>query len=219
MRAYAGNNYLLSSTIDTATSNAPPASTEAQEDVLALYEDHSDKLSCSDYLDINLNNLSDLFEFKMNDPLMIKDESSNNNPDPEDESGTLKEMENDNNMIEEIMVEAPFEEMLDIVEVQSESDNKVQASVKTIHSLHSPSLDRDAETHEVGHCEVKHTPTKSCKKSDFNGYYHITRDTGTLHLRLKFTDITLIEHRAPFYLIRAVLFRKNEEFKHFLGNF
>ena len=134
--------------------------------------------------------------------MRIKDEYNNNiNPD-QGESLMAEMMELDN-----IPLMAGFEEMNAIAEVQS---------AVMCHDVPSPSLDIDAETSDMGHCEISYTPTKNCKRSESNEYFHVARDQGILKLGLKFTDINLTD---GVYIIRAVLVRKNEEFKHFPGYF
>jgi len=179
-----------------------PASTEALSEDVTWFEDAYGTLSFEDRacLDKNLNSLANISESELTQRVRIKDEYNNNNPD-QGESLMAEMMELDN-----IPLMAGFEEMNAIAEVQS---------AVMCHDVPSPSLDIDAEMSDMGHCEISYTPTKNCKRSESNEYFHVARDQGILKLGLKFTDINLTD---GVYIIRAVLVRKNEEFKHFPVN-
>ena len=180
-----------------------PASNEALSEDVTWFEDAYGTLSFEDRacLDKNLNSLANISESELTQRVRIKDEYNNNNPD-QGESLMAEMMELDN-----IPLMAGFEEMNAIAEVQS---------AVMCHDVPSPSLDIDADTSDIGHCEISYTPTKNCKRSESNEYFHVARDQGILKLGLKFTDINLTD---GVYIIRAVLVRKNEEFKHFPGYF
>ena len=179
-----------------------PASTEALSEDVTWFEDAYGTLSSDDRacLDNNLNDLANMSELG----LTHTDENENNNSN---------DVELDNNsLMDKMMAYALFEEMHDIKEVVTEE----QISNLKINMPTSPSLDIDADTFDIGQCEIRFSPTKNCKKSDSHNYFHVARDVGILRLDLKFTDIVLSDE---IYIIRTVLVRKNEELKHFPGYF
>ena len=201
---------------DSVASHPPAALTEAQPEDQTWFEDVCDTLSSDDRacLDKNLNNLANISELELTPTVMIPNGSSSIRP--EDHS-LMAEIELDNNnLMDDVMGMAPFEEMDGIQEIRSdEVGNVEESSVIDAKNVISPSLEIDAETSDIGNCEISFTPTKNCKKSDSHNYYHVARDT-ILKLGLKFTDIEIL---GLDYIIRAVLIRKNEELKHFPGYF
>lgn len=189
----------------------PPSVPEDQ----TWFEEAYGSLSSDDraFLDKNLNDLANMSELRLTHT--DENENSNNsNIQVLDQIESLVgEMEPDNNnLMDEVMTYAPFEELHDIKEVVTED----QISNLKINMPTSPSLDIDADTSDIGHCEIRFSPTKNCKKSDSHNYFHVARDNGILRLDLKFTDIVLTDE---IYIIRTVLARKNEELKHFPGYF
>ena len=215
MRAENAEHKHLIST-DSVASHPPAAQTEAQPEDQTWFEDVCDTLISDDRacLDKYLNNLGNS-DLELTPTVMITNE--NRNSGPEDHSLMMGEIELDNNnLIDDIMVMVPFGEMDGIEEIRSEVGNVEESSVIDAKNIPSPSLKIDAETSDIGHCEIRFTTTKNCKKSDSHNYYHVARDFGILKLGLKFTDIQIL---GVDYIIRAVLIRKNEELKHFPGYF
>ena len=202
---------------DSVASHPPSAPAVALPEVPddgTWFEDAYGTLSSDDRacLDKNLNDLANMCGLRLSHT--DENENRNINNVPVDQSDSLVgEMELDNNnLMDEVMASAPFEELSDIKEVVTED----QISVMKLNMPTSPSLDIDADTSDIGHCEIIYTTTKNCKKSDSHYYFHVARDIGILRLDLKFTDIVLTDE---IYIIRTVLVRKNEELKHFPGYF
>ena len=196
-----------------------PASTEALSEDGTWFEDAYGTLNPEDRacLDKNLNSLANISETELTQTARIKNESSSDNQDQGE--ALMGEMEGDEyNLMDAVMEETPFKEMTDIEEVVTEN-KKITIERLKINMPTSPSLDIDAETSDIGHCEISYTPTKNCKRSESNEYFHVARDNGILKLGLKFTDIKLTDDFTSSNIIRAVLVRKNEELKHFPGYF
>ena len=203
---------------NSVLSDPPAGSSGAPQGDLAWLEDFEDAyeiLSSGDsaFLDQNMNDLANISELELTPTIGINNDGGNTSPDPVDKSQTL--MDGDNNMMDEVMTETPFEEMQDIEEVVIEDPIPYHDIIK-LNMPTSPSLDIELDTGDMGQCEIKYTQTKNCQRSEFNKYYHVARDTGILKLGLKFTDIKLTDE---VYIIRTVLVRKNEELKHFPGYF
>ena len=191
-----------------STDPAPPpapASAEALLEGVTWFEDAYGILSSEDRacLDKNLNSLANISESELTQTVRIKDEGTNNNPGQGESLMAGMELTNTARMDEMV----GFEEMHCIAEVQSGF---------MCRHVTSPSLDIEAETSDIGHCEINYTPTKNCQRSESNEYFHVARDHGILKLGLRFTDINSTD---GVFIIRAVLVRKNEELKHFPGYF
>ena len=184
--------------------SAPAVALPEDSEDQTWFEDAYGTLSSDDRacLDNNLNDLANMSELG----LTHTDENENNN-----NNSNNVELDN-NSLMDKMMAYALFEEMHDIKEVVTEE----QISNLKINMPTSPSLDIDADTFDIGQCEIRFSPTKNCKKSDSHNYFHVARDVGILKLDLKFTDIVLSDE---IYIIRTVLVRKNEELKHFPGYF
>ena len=76
------------------------------------------------------------------------------------------------------------------------------------------SLGIEAETGDVGEMVTEEVPVRGlCEKADHD-YWHVAREKGVLAIK---TTTRNVQSDCCEYLLRAVLFRKSAEYRHFPG--